>query len=414
MSVPDRIAWAGLALGLLAGGAGCQQAATAPQAMPPPSVVVATPMVREVIEWDYFTGRLQAVQAVEVRARVGGYLDEIHFKDGDMVEQGELLFTIDPRPYEAARDQALARVEQAQAQLELARREQNRSAQLVRRNAETQEEYDIKASQVRQAEADVAAAEAAQEAAELDVEFCTIEAPVSGRIGRHLITEGNLVNGEAGQATLLTTIVSLDPIHVYFDANERDYLKYVRRSQEGSRPSSREFATPISIQLADEVGFPHRGTMDFVDNRVDQFTGTMRGRAILPNPENVLTPGLFAKVRLPGSSPYSATLLPDGAIVRDQSQTFVFLVDDEGKAQRRQVELGRAVAGLRIVKDGVGPEDRVIIEGIQAVRDGVEVVAEQGTITVDEELWAREMPVEGVYPPNAGAVGFAAGRRYAP
>ncbi|QDV35721.1 efflux RND transporter periplasmic adaptor subunit [Tautonia plasticadhaerens] len=413
MNFRDRIAWAGLALGLLAGVAGCREAAPSP-AMPPPSVVVAEPMARDVTEWDYFTGRLQAVQEVEVRARVGGYLDEIHFKDGDLVDEGELLFTIDPRPYEATRDQARARVEQAQAQLELARREQNRSAQLVRRNAETQEEYDIKASQVRQAEADVAAAEAALEAAELDVEFCTIEAPVSGRIGRHLITEGNLVNGEAGQATMLTTIVSLDPIHVYFDANERDYLKYVRQSQEGTRPSSREFATPISVQLADEEGFPHPGTMDFVDNRVDQFTGTMRGRAILPNPEGVLTPGLFAKVRLPGSPRYRATLLPDGAIVRDQSQTFVFLVSDEGEARRRQVEIGRAVAGLRIVRDGVGPEDRVIIEGIQAVRDGVEVRAEPGAIEVDEELWAREMPAEGGYPPNAGAVGFAAGRRYAP
>lgn len=330
------------------------------------------------------------------------------------MEEGDLLFTIDPRPYEAARDQSLAMMEQAQAQLELARRELNRSAQLVRRNAETQEEYDIKASQVRQAEADVAAAEAALEAAELNVEFCSIEAPVTGRISRHLITVGNVINGDAGQGTLLTTIVSLDPIHVYFDANERDYLKYVRSSMDGTRPSSREFATPIAIQLADEDGFSHRGTMDFVDNRVDQFTGTMRGRAILPNPDMVLTPGLFAKVRLPGSAPFMATLLPDGSIVRDQSQTFVFVLDEEGKARRRQVEISRVVAGLRIIRDGIKPEDRVIIEGIQAIRDGVEVRPEEGTITVDEDLWAKEMPMEEVYPPNQSAVGFASGRRFAP
>ncbi|MEW4568528.1 efflux RND transporter periplasmic adaptor subunit [Tautonia sp. JC769] len=413
MSLWVRVAAAGPTLGLLAALAGCREAAPSPT-MPPPAVVVSEPVVREVIEWDYFTGRLQAVDEVEVRARVSGYLDEIHFTDGDMVAEGDLLFTIDPRPYEAAWDQARARLEQAQAQLELARREESRSAQLVRRNAETQEEYEIKASQVRQAEADVAAAEAALEAAELDVEFCTIEAPVSGRIGRHLIAVGNLVNAEAGQATLLTTIVSLDPIHVYFDANERDYLKYVRSSKDGSRPSSRDYATPIAVQLADEDGFPHPGKMDFVDNRVDQFTGTMRGRAILPNPDQVLTPGLFAKVRLPGSAPYRATLLPDGAIVRDQSQAFVFVLDEGAKAVRRRVEIGRAVAGLRVIRGGVGPEETVIIEGIQAIRDGVEVRPERGTIDVDEATWDREMPIEQIYPTGAGPVGFMPGRRYAP
>ncbi len=387
-----------VALMLMLSGCDQPEVAGGPQGFPTPEVVTASPVVRELIEWDDYTGRLQAVQSVEVRARVSGYLDSIHFNDGQMVNKGDLLFTIDPRPFQADLDRSNAEVERANSRLELANRELQRYETLVRRNVSTQVEYDVRESEVKRAKADLTAAKAGVERARLDVEFTTIEAPISGRIGRHLITEGNLVNGDPGQATLLTTIVSLDPIHCYFDADEREYIKYVRLSRQGTRPSSRDFATPVLMRLGDELEFERRGNMDFVDNQIDFETATMRGRAIFPNPDNILTPGLFAKVKIPGSGLHEAILLPDRAVVRDQSESLVFLVRDDNVIHRQPVVPGPYVAGLRIIREGISADDLVVIDGIQGLREGIQVGVTAGNIEVDEDRWAREVPIDGIYP----------------
>ena len=267
------------------------------ESKPPPSpirVTISHPAQREIIEWDEYTGRLEAIDSVEVRARVSGYLQSIHFKDGAMVNPGSLLFVIDPCPYQAVLERAKAQVTQAQARLALASARLKRAQWLLERNAASQEDYDTQLGEQRQAAADLEAAKAGVEAACLDVEFTEVKAPISGRISRNFVSEGNLINGGTAQSSLLTRIVSLDPIYCYLDADERAYLKYVRLDRTGQRPSSREVKNPIYLALADEEGFPHKGHIDFVDNRIDPSTGTMRGRAVFPNPDLVLTPGLFA------------------------------------------------------------------------------------------------------------------------
>jgi RND family efflux transporter MFP subunit len=346
-------------------------------------VKVVQPLVREITEWDEFTARLEAVDSVEVRPRVGGYLESIHFRDGAMVKKGDLLFSIDPRPYAAALRRAEADRAVATARLALARKNYERAADLVASRAISREESDIRESSVRQAEASLQEAEAAVEAARLDVEFTQVSAPISGRVGRKLVTEGNLITGGPGsQGTLLTTIVSLDPIYAYFEADEGSLLKYTRLALTGERPSSRDFKNTVYIGLADERGFPREGFMDFVDNQVDRGTGTIVGRAVLPNPDLSLTPGLFARLRLPGSGRYRATLLPDEAIASDQSQKYVFVVDPERKARYRPVKIGPLVDGLRVVREGVAAEDWVVVAGLQRARPGLVVDAERDTISL--------------------------------
>jgi len=350
-------------------------------APPPPKVKVVQPVAREIIEWDEYTARLDAVDSVEVRPRVSGYLQSIHFQDGAIVKKGDLLFLIDPRPYEAALRRAEADVELAKSRLALAQKNFARAADLLSSHAISQEESDIRGSNLRQAEASVAEAQAAADAARLDVEFTHVSAPVGGRVGRKLVTEGNLINGGVGtQGTLLTTIVSLDPIYAYFDADEGSLLKYSRLAATGQRPSSRDYKNPVHVALADEEDFPHEGAMDFVDNQVDRGTGTIVGRALLPNPDLSLIPGLFARLRLPGSGQYRAILVPDEAVGSDQSQKFVYLVDGESKAQYRTVKIGPLVDGLRVVREGVGPEDRVVVAGLQRVRPGLTVDAQEEPI----------------------------------
>ena len=286
-----------------------------PPAPPPPKVKVVQPVAREVTEWDEYTARLDAVDSVEVRPRVSGYLQSIHFQDGGLVRKGDLLFLIDPRPYEAALRRAAADRELAKSRLALAQKNFARATDLLASHAISQEEADIRQSNVRQAEASVDEAEAAVDAAKLDVEFTHVTAPVAGRVGRKLVTEGNLINGGVGtQGTLLTTIVSLDPIYAYFEADEGSLLKYMRLASSGQRPSSREYKNPVHVGLGDEDGFPHDGVMDFVDNQLDRGTGTIVGRAVLPNPDLSLIPGLFARLRLPGSGQYQGILVPDEAI----------------------------------------------------------------------------------------------------
>jgi RND family efflux transporter MFP subunit len=384
-----------------------------PQAV---QVVVTTPIKKQIVEWDEYVGRLDAVDFVEVRARVSGYLQSIHFDEGQIVKAGDLLCVIDPRPFtaelnraKAEREQAKARVEQSKEQLAQATAEESRAAagldyaqrrfqrskNLVANNTVTKDEFELHQSQLRQAQADVEAAKAqksvaqaaiatasatvetAQAAiavAELNLQYTRVLAPITGRVSHREVTEGNLINGGTSQSTLLTTIVSLDPIHVYFDADEEAFLKYTRLALEGKRQSSREVKNPVYIALADErIGYPHKGHMDFVDNRLDPNTGTMRGRAIFRNADLALTPGLFARLRLPGSAPYEAVLAPDSAIGSDQSVKYVLIVDAENKVRRQQVEIGPMSHGLRVVRNGLNGSERIVLRGLQHVRPGIQV-----------------------------------------
>jgi membrane fusion protein, multidrug efflux system len=365
--------------------AACQpQPATAPP--PPPQVTVSQPVARDVIEWDAYTGRLEAVEAVDVRARVSGYLQSVHFTAGAVVQKGALLFVIDPRPYQAELDRAKAASEQALARFERTQKDFARAQQLVRSRAISQEEVDTRSADQREAQEAVRAARAAVEAARLNVEFTQVKAPISGRISRHLLTEGNLVNGGSADSTLLTTIVSLDPIYSYFEVDERSYLKYTSLWRNGTRPASRNGNTPVSLGLAHETGFPHQGHLDFIDNRLDPNTGTMTGRAIFPNPDLVLVPGLFARTRLPGSSRYAALLLPDQAIGSDQTQRFVLVVNDQHTVEYRQVELGPMIDGLRVIRNGLQREEWVIVNGVQRVRPGARVNPQQQAAPQDQAL----------------------------
>jgi len=348
--------------------------------MGPPEVTVAKPLVRKITDWDEYTGRVAAVESVEIRARVSGYLQASHFHDGGLVKRGDLLFEIDPRPYQAALDEARAELTSARVRLELAANDLDRARRLFASRAISEEELDARTKAKREAEAAIEAGQAAEKAAALNLDFTRIKAPISGRIGRRLVTAGNLVSGEGKDATLLTTIVSVDPVYVYFTADERAYLRYTRLAEQGIRPSSRDTATPVRLQLADEQGFPHQGVMDFVDNVVDQATGTMQGRAVFPNPDGDLTPGLFGRIQLLGEGPYEALIVPDAAVGTDQAQRLVYVVADDGTVTPRPVTLGRSLGGLRVVRSGLAPTDRVVINGIQRVRPGSKVKPVDGQI----------------------------------
>jgi RND family efflux transporter MFP subunit len=352
-----------------------------PQGPPPPKVTVARPVERELTDWDEYTARLEAVDSVEVRARVSGYLESVHFREGSLVKKGDLLFQIDPRPYEAQLRRAQGDLELAESRVNLAQENLARVAFLMKSQAMSKEEAETRAAAVRQAEAGVAAAQAAVDAAKLDVEFTRITAPVSGRVSRKLVTEGNLINGGIGtQGTLLTTIVSLDPLYVYFEANERDYLKYVRLAKSGARPSSRDFKNPVFVGTADEQGFPHEGYMDFVDNQIDRGTGTIQWRGLVPNPDGLLAPGLFVRLRLIGSGKYRGLLIPDDAVQSDQAEKFVWVVDGHNRVRYRKVKIGTLHDGLRVVSEGLAPEDRVIIEGVQRARPDIVLQPEEKTL----------------------------------
>ena len=371
----------------------CQQQQAAAPPPPPPKVTVSQPVVRDVVEWDEYTGRLEAVESVEIRARVSGYLQSVHFTDGAIVKKGALLFVIDPRPYQAELNRARATLEQAIARYERTQKDFARAQQLVKSRAISEEEVDTRGADQREAQEAVRAARAAVEAARLNVEFTEVKAPISGRISRHLVTQGNLINGGTAESTLLTTIVSLDPMYCYFEADERSYLKYARLSRTGERPSSRDVRNPVYLALANETGFPHQGYIDFVDNRLDPNTGTMTGRAVLPNPDLMLTPGLFARVRIPGSGMYTALLLPDEAIGTDQTQRFVFVVDDQNTVEYRKAELGPMIDGLRVIRGGLQPEDWVIVNGVQRVRPGAKVDPERQALPEDHVLPTPEATV---------------------
>lgn len=351
---------------------------------PPPNVTVSKPVAEEIVEWDEYTGRLEAVDTVDVRARVSGYLESIHFKDGQTVKKGDLLFVIDPRPYQAELDRALAQSKLAKARLSLAENDLSRAKHLLSARAISEEEADTRASDEQVAEASVEQAEADVNAARLNVEFTQVRAPITGLISRKFVTEGNLINGGTG-GTLLTTIVSLDPVYCYFEADEQSYLRYTNLELEGKMPDSRKGESPAFMELSNETGYPHKGYVDFIDNRMDPNTGTIRGRGVFPNPDNTLTPGLFARMKITGSGQYKALLVPDEAVGSDQSQKFVMVVNPENMVEYRQVTLGPRVNGLRVIRQGVGPDDRIIVNGLQRAMPGMKVSPVEEEIVVKEK-----------------------------
>lgn len=347
--------------------AGCSQPTAEPEQAPPPAVSVSRPIQREVAEWDEYTGRFEAVETVEVRARVGGYLEKVNFKDGSLVKKGDLLFVIDPRPYKAALGRARGELARAQARRDLAKNELARAQRLFEKRVISEEAFDTRDKNLREAEAAVHAAQATVDEARLNLEFTEVRAPISGRIGRELVTEGNLVNDGTGTATLLATIVSVDPIYVYFEVDEQAYLRHGARRRTGERGTLQEEANPVSVGLADEEGFPHEGRLDFLDNRFDPAVGTIRARAVVDNPDGLLTPGLFARVKLPGSGKVPAVLVDDKAILTDQDRKYVYVLDADNRAQRRDIKLGRMAEGLRIVTDGLSADDAVVVYGVQKI-----------------------------------------------
>jgi len=355
-----------------------------PAAPPPPQVTVSKPVVKNIVEWDEYTGRLEAVDTVDVRARVSGYLESIHFKDGQTVKAGDLLFVIDPRPYQAELDRAEAELRLAQARLSLAENDLKRAQHLVNARAISVEEADTKASDEQVARATVEQARAVVNAAKLNVEFTQVRAPISGLISRKYVTVGNLINGGTG-GTLLTTIVSLDPIYCYFEADEQSYLRYTNLEQEGKLPDQRQAQNPAYMELSNETGYPHKGYVDFIDNRLDPNTGTIRGRGVFPNPDNSLTPGLFARMKITGSAEYKAILVPDEAVGSDQSQKYVMVVNPENTVEYRQVTLGPRVNGLRVVREGLNPEDRIIVNGLQRAMPGMKVSPVEEEIAVKDK-----------------------------
>lgn len=371
-----RSAIAILALALLSACGGGQP----PQAPPPAAVTVANPLQREVVDWDDYTGRFVAPQDVEVRARVNGVITGIHFRDGQDVREGQPLFTIDPRPYRAALTQAQAQVARASAALANARQVSARSRALAGAQAVSKEELEANVAAERTAAADFAAARAAVTAAQLNLGFTTVRAPFSGRVSDRKVSIGDSV---ADGQTVLTRVVSLDPIWFEFEGAESFYLKNLRQDQRGERGSSRYTANPVQIQLADENEYRWNGRMAFLDNAVDPNSGTIRAHAVVPNPTRFLTPGMFGRARLLGSGTYKAMLIPDEAIVTDQTRRLVYVVSKDNKATPRPVEIGAKVEGLRIVRDGLAPTDLVIIAGLGQLQPGASVKPTKGVIKAD-------------------------------
>ncbi len=338
-----------------------------------PSVTIATPVKRTVTDWDEYTGRFEAVEQVDVRARVGGFVTRVGFSDGEIVHKDDLLYLIDSRPYDAVAAQVDGQLADARARVELGKRDLDRTLELQKSQNVADAVVDQKRQALQAAEAAVLQSEAALKRAQLDQEYTHVLAPMEGRVSRHLISVGNLVQGGDSGATLLTTIVSLDPIHIYFDLDEPTYLRNNKLWFEGKRPSSRDTPNPVQIFLTGETKPSHQGAMDFVDNRMDVSTGTLRVRAIVPNHDLSILPGQFARVRLIGSSPYEALLIPDTAIASDQSRKIVFVVKDDDTVEARPVTLGELDEGLRVIKDGLRANDRVIIDGLQRARVGQKV-----------------------------------------
>ncbi len=371
---PFSLAWHAFAVLLVAGDTAGAQA-------PPPPVTVATPIEKRITTWDEYSGRFEAVESVEVRPRVSGFIEKILFKDGQIVQAGDPLFEIDRRPFEIAVDSAKAEIARADAQVALAGTEVERARPLIRSGAVTERDFDQRNANLSVTRAALQAAEASMKSAELNLEWTRVVAPISGRISDRKVDVGNLVIGGTSGATLLTTIVSLDPIHFVFDVSESDFLRYSRLNLSGERASSRDVSNPVRIRLADEKEFTHKGKMDFVDNQLNARSGTLRGRALVDNKDQLLQAGLFGRIQLFGGE-IDALLIPDSAVISDQMRKIVFAVDSEGTVVAKPVTLGPIYEGLRVVRAGLTIGDWIVIDGIAnpMVRPGAKVKPEPGDI----------------------------------
>jgi membrane fusion protein, multidrug efflux system len=328
---------------------------------PPPEVDAAQVVTKSVRQWDEFTGRVAAIGAVDIRPRVSGYIDRIAFKEGDMVKAGDLLFVIDPRPYRATYDSAVAQLERSRASAQLAEAQYKRAESLIKTDAISVDTYDTRNAALGQSSADVHAAEAALATAKLNLDFTEVRSPIAGRVSRALLTLGNLVQADQ---TVLTSVVSQDPVYVYFQPDEQSFLRYRELARNGERASS---DNPVRVGLASETGFPHSGAMNFVNNQVDAATGTINVRATVPNPDGVFVPGLYARVQLEGRAEYVAMLIDDKAIMTDQDRKYVYVLGAEDKAKRKDIVLGSVHDGLRVVQSGLDANDKVIVAGLQKI-----------------------------------------------
>ena len=376
-ATPSFRRWRGIIAvvpGLLAA-AGCSKPA-APAAPPPPAVTVSRPVARKIVEHNEYTGRMAAIQNVSVRPRVSGYITEIPFKEGAIVKKDDLLFVIDPRPYQAALDQSVGQLKQAQAQKELNDRNFVRAQSLQATKVSSKEEFDQAATAQNQSVAQVAAAQAAVDAARLNLEFTRITSPIDGRVSREEVTIGNLV---ANDSTVLTNIVSVDPIYAYADVDERAVLAYQKLEQEGKVKDARDAPVAVAVAVAGEPGFPHKGVIDFIDNQINTATGTLSIRGRFPNADGNLLPGMFIRMQVPISGEVDALLITDRAVGSDQGQKFVYVLDGD-KAARRPVTLGPVIDGLRVVTQGLQAQDQVIINGLMKIMPGAPVKAEPGSM----------------------------------
>ncbi|QII36442.1 efflux RND transporter periplasmic adaptor subunit [Rouxiella badensis] len=342
---------------------GCDNSAAQSSAPPAPAVSVAAVVVKPIKQWDEFTGRVEAVQSVQLRPRVSGYIDKVNYVEGQEVKKGQVLFTIDDRTYRAAQEQALAQLVHAKNQANLARSESARTEKLIGSEAVSKELWEQRRAAAAQAQSDVLAAQAQLDMAQLNLDFTRVTAPIDGKASRAMITAGNLVTA-GDSASVLTTLVSLDKVYVYFDVDEGTFLRYQAMARDAKHNNA---PLPVHVGLVGEEGYPHQGMLDFTDNQLTASTGTIRMRALLDNGDRSFTPGLFARVQMPGSPMFSALLIDDKAVLTDQDRKYVYVVDGSGKAERRDIQMGAMSGGLRIVQQGLKAGDRVVVDGVQKV-----------------------------------------------
>jgi len=365
--------------------AGCGKGGAQPQGMQmaPPKVTVAAVVQKDVVEWEEFTGRTEAVETVEVRPRVSGHIQEVRFQSGQLVKKGDVLFVVDPRWHQADFERRNAEYEQAKVRLETAEREAKRTETLLSSKAISTEEAEARQSRFSEAKAALMASEAARNFAKLDLEYAEVRAPIDGRVSRAIITPGNFVSGVAGNATLLTTIVTVDPVYVYADFDENSLLRYNELVRAQKLPGGESGKVPVQLQLGNEEGFPHRGYIESFDNRLDAGTGSILLRAVFPNQDGAVVPGLFARIRIPLSERYNAVMIRESAIGTDQALKFVLTLSSSNTVEYRQVTLGPSIDGMRVVRSGLTPGEEIVVNGLARVGPGMTVTPEKATATND-------------------------------